>query len=211
NEGYINELVSKKKIELDNMFFEEWSMCLKEISDKMDDDIKKYINKINYKNEVLEQPNFKIDSTKPELNEMLAVVGTGALLGATSGGVISMYSAILGSSATSITITSALMTYCPPLLIAGTISGALGKVIYDKVKLDQKSNNILKDIDIFVEDIKYKISQELKYCYTNSSKEIVYTTLEILKSIKSIYINKYDLEIFIEEIQKYIDELKVYN
>lgn len=210
NNNYINDIVNKKKLELDNLFFIEWSNCLKEISNEMDDDIKKYIDGITYKNEFLSSPNFILSSEKADINDMLAVVGTGAILGATSASVISMYSAAIGSSSASVTIGSALITYCPPLLIAGTISGALAKVIYDKVKLDKKSKEILKDVDDFIQDVKYKILEELRNGYNNSSKEIMSTTLEILKSINGLLINKYEMENLVKEIEKYNEVLRLY-
>ena len=207
NEKYINDLINKKKIELDNLFFTEWSECLKEISNEMDDDIKKYVNEITYKNEFLSTPNFKVDGDKININDMLAVVGTGAVLGATSGGILSIYSAAIGSSAASMTIGTAMITYCPPLLIAGTISGALGKAIYEKVQSDKKNKEILKDVDDFIEVIKYKILEELKIGYNNCSKEIVFTTLEILKNIKGVSMNKYEMEILVKDIENYIQGL----
>lgn len=207
-ESYINEIINKKKIELDNLFFEEWSECLKEVSKEMDDDIRKYVEDINYKNEFLSSPDFKLDSEKANTNDMLAVVGTGAVLGATSGSILSLYSAIIGSSATSITIGSALMTYCPPLLIAGTISGAVAKAIYDKVKSEQKSKDILKDVDDFIEDVKHNLVEELKKGYEEASKEIFYTTIEILKNIKGYSISKYDMEMLAKSIEEYIETLK---
>ncbi|HSQ87456.1 dynamin family protein [Romboutsia sp.] len=208
NENYINDYINKKKIELDNLFFKEWSECLKEISDDMNDDIKKYVKDITYKNEFLSTPNFKVDGEKPNINDMLAVVGTGAVLGITSGGVVSIYSAAIGTSAASVTIGTAMMTYCPPLLIAGTISGALGKAIYDKVKSDQKNKEILKDVDEFMETIKYKMLEELKIGYNNCSKEIVFTTLEILKNIKGVSMGKYEMEILVKDIENYIQGLE---
>ena len=208
NENYINDYINKKKIELDNLFFKEWSECLKEISDDMNDDIKKYVKDITYKNEFLSTPNFKVEGEKPNINDMLAVVGTGAVLGVTSGGVVSIYSAAIGTSAASVTIGTAMMTYCPPLLIAGTISGALGKAIYDKVKSDQKNKEILKDVDEFIETIKYKMLEELKIGYNNCSKEIVFTTLEILKNIKGVSMGKYEMEILVKDIENYIQGLE---
>ena len=210
NDSYINDVVNKKKLELDDLFFTEWSTCLKEISEEMDDDIKKYVDDITYKNEFLSSPNFTVDSEKVNINDMLAVVGTGAILGATSGSIVSMYSAAIGSSAASVTIGSALLTYCPPLLIAGTVSGALAKVIYDKVKLDKKSKEILKDIDDFIEDIKYKILEELKNRYNNSSKEIISITLEILKSVNGLSVNKYEMENLVKDITDYKELLTPY-
>jgi len=208
NEKYINDLINKKKIELDNLFFTEWSECLKEISNEMDDDIKKYVNEITYKNEFLSTPNLKVDANKANINDMLAVVGTGAVLGATSGGILSIYSAAIGSSAASMTIGTAMITYCPPLLIAGTISGALGKAIYEKIQSDKKNKEILKDVDDFIEEVKYKILEELKASYNNCSKEIVFTTLEILKNIKGVSMSKYEMEILVKDIETYIQSLK---
>ncbi|MGL6106952.1 dynamin family protein [Romboutsia sp.] len=210
NEIYINDRVNKKKIELDELFFKEWSECLKEISDQLDDDIKKYIDKITYRSELLDTPHLNIDSGKGNINEMLATVGSGAILGATSGGIISMYTAAIGSSAASVTIGTALITYCPPLLIAGTISGALGKVIYDKVKSDKNNKEILNDIDNFIDGLKYKIIEALNEGYFKASQEIVFTTTEILKNLKGIYTNKYDIEKLSKEIEAYIEKLKKY-
>jgi hypothetical protein len=208
SEKYINDLVNKKKVEFDNIFFKEWSECIKEISDKMDDDIKKYVNDITYKNEFLDETEFKVDSEKTNINDMLTVVGSGAVLGATSGGIISLYSAAIGSSATSMTIGSAMAAYCPPLLIAGTISGALGKVIYDKVQCDKQNKDILKDIDEFIQQIKYKVSEKLKDGYNNCSKEIIFTTLEILKNINGMSMSKYEMEVLVKEVDEYIKTLK---
>jgi small GTP-binding protein len=211
SEKYINDLVNKKKVEFDNIFFKEWSECIKEISDKMDDDIKKYVNEITYKNEFLDEAEFKVDSEKTNINDMLTVVGSGAVLGATSGGIISLYSAAIGSSATSMTIGSAMAAYCPPLLIAGTISGALGKVIYDKVQCDKQNKDILKDIDEFIQQTKYKVSEKLKDGYNNCSKEITFTTLEILKNINGMSMSKYEMEVLVKEVEDYIKNIKIYH
>lgn len=208
NENYINQIINKKKVELDNLFFGEWGQCLKEISEEMEDDIKKYVQKITYKNELIDTKSFKLEKGENDFNNLLAVVGTGAVLGATSGSVVSLYTALLSSSATSITIGSALMTYCPPLLIAGTISGAIGKIIYDKVQNDKKNKEVLNNADNFINDLKYKIIEELIKIYENCSKEIVYTTLEILKNIKGIQTSKYEIEVLNKEIGEYLLSLK---
>lgn len=207
NEAYLTDLINSKKGELDDLYFNEWSICLKEISEEMDDDIKRYVNDITYKNELLDTPSFKIDKEKTDINAILATIGTGAILGATSGGVISIYSATLGNYAASLTLGSAIMTYIPPLLIAGTLSGAVGKVIYDKVIYDKRNKEILKNIDSFVKELKVNIKEELNKDYEKLNQEIVMTTTEILKNIKGIYINKYEIENFIEEIENYISYL----
>lgn len=210
NEAYINSVISKKKEELDQIFFEEWIECLKEVSNEVDEDIKKYIENIEYRSELSEAPRFEINDEKINLNELLATVGTGAILGATSGGVISLYAAGVGTSSASITIGSALITYCPPLLIAGTISGALGKLIYDKIKNDQRNKELIKDIEIFIKEIKSNVVGTLTEGYDNSSKEIVRTTEDIFKISKNISINNYEAEKLIEDIEAYVDDLKKY-
>lgn len=207
NENYITDLINSKKSELDNLYFSEWSTCLKEISEEMDDDIKKYVNDITYKNELLDTPTFKFNTQKSDINAILATIGTGAVLGATSGGIISLYSATLGSYASSLTIGAAMMTYLPPLLIAGTVSGAVGKILYDKVIEDKNNKEILKNIDNFIKVLKINIKEELNKDYEKLNQEIVVTTNEILKNIKGIYINKYEVEKFIEEIENYIINL----
>jgi len=210
NESYLTDLINLKKNELDDLYFKEWSVCLKEISDEMDDDIKRYVNDITYKNELLNTPTFKLNSEKTDMNAILATIGTGAILGATSGGVISIYSATLGSYSASLTLGAAIMSYLPPFLIAGTISGAVGKIIYDKVLDDRKNKEILNNIEIFINKIKNNIKEELNKNYEELSQEILVTTTEILKNIKGIYISKYEIEEFIESIEKYMTYLTKY-
>ena len=144
------------------------------------------------------------------MNAILATIGTGAILGATSGGVISIYSATLGNYAASLTLGAAIMTYLPPLLIAGTISGVVGKVIYDKVLDDRKNKEILDNIEKFIKNLKDNIKERLNKDYEKLSQEIVVTTTEILKNIKGVYINKYEIEDFMESIEKYITYLTQY-
>lgn len=102
------------------------------------------------------------------------------------------------------------MTYLPPLLIAGTISGAVGKVIYDKVLDDRKNKEILDNIEKFIKNLKDNIKERLNKDYEKLSQEIVVTTTEILKNIKGVYINKYEIEDFMESIEKYITYLTQY-
>ncbi len=210
NESYLTDLINSKKSELDELYFKEWGTCLKEVSDEMDDNIKRYVNDITYKNELLDTPSFKLEGEKTDINAILATVGTGAILGATSGGVISIYSATLGNYAASLTLGAAMMTYLPPLLIAGTVSGAVGKVIYDKIIDDRKNKEILSDIDNFIRRLKVDIKEELNKDYEKLSQEIVATTTDILKNIKGVYINKYEIENFVENIEKYITYLTTY-
>ena len=59
---------------------------------------------------------------------------------------------------------------------------------------------------VLKEDIKERLNKD----YEKLSQEIVVTTTEILKNIKGIYINKYEIENFMESIEKYITYLTKY-
>ena len=118
-------------------------------------------------------PKVKLNEENININEMLATIGTGAILGATSGSAVAMYAAALGTSAQSLTVGAAMLTYCPPLLLAGTLTGGIGKVIYDKLKKEQLSNEIIKDIENFKESIKDDIKNRLLKIYSEASKEII--------------------------------------
>ena len=210
NENYINQYINEKKDELDKLFFEEWEECLNEVEYEINTSINKNVERVYYKNEFLNSAHYKVDKEDININEVLATVGTGAILGVTSGGIASIYAAAVGSSAASMTIGTALMVYCPPLLVAGTISGAVGKLIYDKVKINNKSKNILNDIEQFIEEIRESVKVELKSNYYKCSEEIVTTSSEIFKKEKGISMSKYEMEEFIKNIEMYIKELKQY-
>ena len=210
NENYINQYINEKKDELDKLFFEEWEECLNEVEYEINTSINKNVERVYYKNEFLNSAHYKVDKEDININEVLATVGTGAILGVTSGGIASIYAAAVGSSAASMTIGTALMVYCPPLLVAGTISGAVGKLIYDKVKINNKSKNILNDIEQFIEELRESVKVELKSNYYKCSEEIVTTSSEIFKKEKGISMSKYEMEEFIKNIEMYIKELKQY-
>ena len=210
NENYINQYINEKKDELDKLFFEEWEECLNEVEYEINTSINKNVERVYYKNEFLNSAHYKVDKEDININEVLATVGTGAILGVTSGGIASIYAAAVGSSAASMTIGTALMVYCPPLLVAGTISGAVGKLIYDKVKINNKSKNILNDIEQFIEELRESVKAELKSNYYKCSEEIVTTSSEIFKKEKGISMSKYEMEEFIKNIEMYIKELKQY-
>ena len=208
NENYINQYVNEKKEELDKLFFKEWQECLNEVEYEINTRINKSVESVYYKNEFLNSVHYKLDKEDININEVLATVGTGAILGVTSGGIASIYAASVGSSAASMTIGTALMMYCPPLLVAGTISGAVGKLIYDKVKINNKSKNILNDIEKFVKEIKESIKEQLKQSYYKCSEEIVNTSSDIFKKEKGINMSKYEMDEFIKNIEEYIKELE---
>lgn len=210
NENYINQYINEKKDELDKLFFEEWEECLNEVEYEINTSINKNVERVYYKNEFLNSAHYKVDKEDININEVLATVGTGAILGVTSGGIASIYAAAVGSSAASMTIGTALMVYCPPLLVAGTISGAVGKLIYDKVKINNKSKNILNDIEQFIEELRESVKVELKSNYYKCSEEIVTTSSEIFKKEKGISMSKYEMDEFIKNIEIYVKELKQY-
>ena len=92
--------------------------------------------------------------------------------------------------------------------MAGTLSGALGKLIYDMVKKEKRNKEAIKYLDGFYLDLKYSILEDLNKIYTKLSQDIIYTTLDILKDIKGVYLNKYEMEDLVKEIEEYIVLLK---
>ncbi len=210
NESYINKCINEKKDELDKLFFNEWEECIREVQYEINNNINKSVERVYYKDEFLNNTHYKIDKNDLNLNDILASVGTGAILGVTSGGIASVYAAAVGSSAASVTISSALMIYCPPLLIAGTICGAVGKIIYDKLKSDKSNKDMLQDIEKFIAGLRESIKIELKSNYYKCSEEIINTSCEIFKKEKNINMSKYELEEFINNMEKYVEELNKY-
>ena len=207
NEDYINKTINDKKNELDNIFFKEWNECIKEVNEITSNNIKSFIDNTSYRKENIELPKIKLDSTDMNINEMLATIGAGAILGATSGSIVAAYASGIGASAHTLTIGSAMLTYCPPLLIAGTLTGGIGKLIYDKLKNDQRSKDMLNDIDRFKTNIKIDVNNALMNMYANASKEIVKANQEIFESSKDIYLNEYELNDLKVRIQEYIKVL----
>lgn len=210
NESYINKCINEKKDELDKLFFNEWEECIREVQYEINNNINKSVERVYYKDEFLNNTHYKIDKNDLNLNDILASVGTGAILGVTSGGIASVYAAAVGSSAASVTISSALMIYCPPLLIAGTICGAVGKIIYDKLKSDKSNKDMLQDIEKFIAGLRESIKIELKSNYYKCSEEIINTSCEIFKKEKNINMSKYELEEFINNMEKYVEGLNKY-
>ena len=81
---------------------------------------------------------------------------------------------------------------------------------HDKVLDDRKNKEILDNIEKFIKNLKDNIKERLNKDYEKLSQEIVVTTTEILKNIKGVYINKYEIEDFMESIEKYITYLTQY-
>lgn len=207
NENYINDIINSKKLELDELFFKQWDECIKEVNSITNKNIKEFIKNINVESYNMEIPKVKLNEGEININEMLATIGTGAILGATSGSAVAMYAAALGSSAQSLTIGAAMITYCPPLLIAGTLTGGIGKVLYDKLKKDQLNKDILKDIEVFKENIKEDIKSKLLQIYINASKDIIKINQSIFESSKELGINEYEIDELKNKIQEYINIL----
>ena len=62
----------------------------------------------------------------------------------------------------------------------------------------------------YIRQVRHTVLEELNKDYEKLSQEIVVTTTEILKNIKGVYINKYEIEDFMESIEKYITYLTQY-
>jgi len=210
NEKYINQYINRKKEELDSLYFKEWEECLSEVQSEVDSIINKNIENIYYTSEVLSSKHYDIDKEEIKINDILATAGTGAVFGATTGAIASIYTSAIGSSSAYISIGSAMMTYCPPLLIAGTFTGAIGKLIYDKLKREKEDKLILNDIEDFISSLKYSVKEELKCNYIKCSNEILRTNVELYKKDKGISIGIYELSKLLNEIENYINKLKEY-
>ncbi len=210
NEKYINQYINRKKDELDSLYFKEWEECLSEVQSEVDSIINKNIENIYYTSEVLSSKHYDIDKEEIKINDILATAGTGAVFGATTGAIASIYTSAIGSSSAYISIGSAMMTYCPPLLIAGTFTGAIGKLIYDKLKKEKEDKLILNDIEDFISSLKYSVKEELKCNYIKCSNEILRTNVELYKKDKGISIGIYELSKLLNEIESYINKLKEY-
>ena len=78
------------------------------------------------------------------------------------------------------------------------------------MKINNKSKNILNDIEQFIEELRESVKAELKSNYYKCSEEIVTTSSEIFKKEKGISMSKYEMEEFIKNIEMYIKELKQY-
>ena len=166
-----------------------------------------YSQQISYINCDIDIPRVNLTKDQINVNEMLATIGTGAILGATSGSAVAMYAAALGTSAQSITIGTAMLTYCPPLLLAGTLTGGIGKIIYDKLKQEKLSKDIINDIANFKENIKFDIQSNLVENYNKASNEIIKVNEEIFANSKEIYIKEYEIDKLQSDLEAYIDTL----
>lgn len=207
NDSYINNVINNEKVKLDELFFKEWNECIKEVNSITNNKIKEFIKDINYRDYNIDLPKVKLNEEEIDMNEMLATIGTGALLGATSGSALAVYAAALSASAPSVTIGAAMLTYCPPLLLAGTVTGGIGKVLYDKLKQDQMNKDIIEDIESFKDNIKFEIRNILIDIYEKASKEIIKIDQGIFENSKDVCMNEYEIEEFQDDLKEYIDKL----
>ncbi|RIZ58201.1 dynamin family protein [Paraclostridium bifermentans] len=207
NDNYINNVINNEKVKLDELFFKEWNECIKEVNSMTNNKIKEFIKDINYRDYNIDLPKVKLNEEEIDMNEMLATIGTGALLGATSGSALAVYAAALSASAPSVTIGAAMLTYCPPLLLAGTVTGGIGKVLYDKLKQDQMNKDIIEDIESFKDNIKFEIRNILIDIYEKASKEIIRIDQGIFENSKDVCMNEYEIEEFQVDLKEYIDKL----
>ncbi|EPZ56426.1 hypothetical protein H477_2672 [[Clostridium] sordellii ATCC 9714] len=100
-----------------------------------------------------------------------------------------------------------MLTYCPPLLLAGTLTGGIGKIIYDKLKQEKLSKDIINDIANFKENIKFDIQSNLVENYNKASNEIIKVNEEIFANSKEIYIKEYEIDKLKSDLEAYIDTL----
>lgn len=207
NDSYINNVINNEKVKLDELFFKEWNECIKEVNSLTNNKIKEFIKDINYRDYNIDLPKVKLNEEEIDMNEMLATIGTGALLGATSGSALAVYAAALSASAPSVTIGAAMLTYCPPLLLAGTVTGGIGKVLYDKLKQDQMNKDIIEDIESFKANIKFEIKNILIDIYEKASKEIIRIDQGIFENSKDVCMNEYEIEELQADLKEYIDKL----
>ncbi|MGL5651278.1 MAG: dynamin family protein [Paraclostridium sp.] len=207
NDSYINNVINDEKVKLDELFFKEWNECIKEVNSLTNNKIKEFIKDINYRDYNIDLPKVKLNEEEIDMNEMLATIGTGALLGATSGSALAVYAAALSASAPSVTIGAAMLTYCPPLLLAGTVTGGIGKVLYDKLKQDQMNKDIIEDIESFKDNIKFEIKNILIDIYEKASKEIIRIDQGIFENSKDVCMNEYEIEELQADLKEYIDKL----
>lgn len=207
NDSYINNVINNEKVKLDELFFKEWNECIKEVNSITNNKIKEFIKDINYRDYNIDLPKVKLNEEEIDMNEMLATIGTGALLGATSGSALAVYAAALSASAPSVTIGAAMLTYCPPLLLAGTVTGGIGKVLYDKLKQDQMNKDIIEDIESFKDNIKFEIRNILIDIYEKASKEIIRIDQGIFENSKDVCMNEYEIEEFQADLKEYIEKL----
>lgn len=207
NDSYINNVINDEKVKLDELFFKEWNECIKEVNSLTNNKIKEFIKDINYRDYNIDLPKVKLNEEEIDMNEMLATIGTGALLGATSGSALAVYAAALSASAPSVTIGAAMLTYCPPLLLAGTVTGGIGKVLYDKLKQDQMNKDIIEDIESFKDNIKFEIKNILIDIYEKASKEIIRIDQGIFENSKDVCMNEYEIEELQVDLNEYIDKL----
>lgn len=207
NDNYINNVINNEKVKLDELFFKEWNECIKEVNSMTNNKIKEFIKDINYRDYNIDLPKVKLNEEEIDMNEMLATIGTGALLGATSGSALAVYAAALSASAPSVTIGAAMLTYCPPLLLAGTVTGGIGKVLYDKLKQDQMNKDIIEDIESFKDNIKFEIKNILIDIYEKASKEIIRIDQGIFENSKDVCMNEYEIEEFQADLKEYLDKL----
>ena len=207
NDSYINNVINNEKVKLDELFFKEWNECIKEVNSITNNKIKEFIKDINYRDYNIDLPKVKLNEEEIDMNEMLATIGTGALLGATSGSALAVYAAALSASAPSVTIGAAMLTYCPPLLLAGTVTGGIGKILYDKLKQDQMNKDIIEDIESFKDNMKFEIKNILIDIYEKASKEIIRIDQGIFENSKDVCMNEYEIEELQADLKEYIDKL----
>lgn len=203
DESYIKSLVDSQYNKVGNYIVNEWKNHTEE-----------FIQKIPDKNIEF---SIHIDGFGNESHEMIEYsdeVADGAKQGGLTAGAVGLglagYSAWLGPAATYVTIGSAVATFLPPLLIAGTVGGAVWNVL----KKDKEKTIKYNQVDVLVKELKIAITQniindvveKLKYSsdyYFEYSKGIIY---ELLNQCNT---SKEEIEKINSELFYYIENIKV--
>jgi hypothetical protein len=151
------------KAYLDEKFFNMWQEVLNE-----DISLKNIYEKKRQTNLIENDEKMKIS------------ILSGAVFGMTSATVASVYTSALGFNALHIS----LLSYCPPLIIAGGLSGAVATLIFDK-------NDEYEKVDDY-----FKLGED-----------IINLAKEIYKNSNEIYMEKYEIEKLKKDIEKYLNLL----
>lgn len=131
----------------------------------------------------------------------------GSIKGGVAGGsaavALASYSAWLGPAAASVSIGSALVTFVPPLLIAGIVAGSVWKLT--GADENHKRNKIDKMISNIKNSVKKDIYPKMIYNLHNISDHYMNICLKDIESIITKYnTSKEEIESMSEDIDKYI-------
>ncbi len=193
---YISGLIKRKYKELNAYILDEWH-----------EHTKKFISKFNEREL---EVDYSIDSDNL-LQENINASGDiveGAKQGGAAAGAIGLglagYAALLGPAAAYVSIGSAIVSFCPPLLIAGTLGGAAWKLLGKDKKQDRSKivNDLIAEIKSNVKSyaenqMKDYLKQASDHYYSNSKSMITSILEQCSLSIEEV-------ENIIKDIDQYV-------